>query len=282
MSDNEFDDSDEHQTMFWEDAATQAVDQTLESTEFDEVEGVIVLSDSTGDHRMAVHCHSLEELKTALEEIYDEQWYANVPFDGGVALHESDSQGYVMDVVDEDKIEAFFSQFGEEPEGDLIISASDLLAPKAVRVIRVDLEDINDGLIAYLASHPEKMRDLHPRKFEELVAELFKSKGYEVHLTPATRDGGLDMYAIRRDELGTALVVIECKRYAADNKVGVEVVRGLYGVVEQKRATKGLIATTSYFSADAKHFHNDLEYRLELADYDRLCAMLNEWRAPRN
>src|SRR5260370_22506117 len=122
------------------------------------------------------------------------------------------------------------------------------------------------------------MRDMPARKFEELVAELFKSKGYEVQLTPATRDGGLDIYAIRRDELGTALVVIECKRYAADRKVGVGVVRGLYGVVEEKAATKGIIATTSYFSADAKQLHSRLEYRLALADYDRLCAMLEEWR----
>ena len=68
----------------------------------------------------------------------------------------------------------------------------------------------------------------------------------------------------------------------AGNTVGVEVVRGLYGVVEEKRATKGIIATTSYFSADAKRDHSKLEYRLGLADYDRLCAMLNEWRARKN
>jgi hypothetical protein len=36
-----------------------------------------------------------------------------------------------------------------------------------------------------LAKHPEKMQDLTPRKFEELVAALFRAKGYDVELTPA-------------------------------------------------------------------------------------------------
>lgn len=31
----------------------------------------------------------------------------------------------------------------------------------------------------------------YANKFEELVAELFKSKGYDVQLTPRTRDGGV-------------------------------------------------------------------------------------------
>ena len=170
------------------------------------------------------------------------------------------------------------SSFDEEPEGEPIIFVADLLKSGASRIVRIDLEDVNDDLIEYLATHPERMRDMHPRKFEVLVAELFKSKGYDVTLTPQTRDGGVDIYALRRDELGTVLVLIECKRYAVHQKVGVEIVRGLYGVVGQKHATKGLVATTSYFSSDAKEFHKDVQYHLELTDYDKLCAMLGEWK----
>ena len=48
-------------------------------------------------------------------------------------------------------------------------------------------------------THPELMRNLSPRKFEELVAELFSDMGYEVVLTPATRDGGFDFKAFRKE-----------------------------------------------------------------------------------
>lgn len=81
---------------------------------------------------------------------------------------------------------------------------------------------------------------MDPRKFEELIAELLRAKGYEVELTPRTRDGGFDILAIKKGDLGSALTLVECKRYAETNKVDVGIVRGLYGVVEEKRATQGL------------------------------------------
>lgn len=274
-AETEFEDDE---SSHWEEAAIGAVDHALESAEFDDVQGVVILPDSTGDLRMAHHCRSLEELQQRLEEIYDEQWYANVPFDGGQAVFRSDSSGYVSELVETDRFQNFFAQFGEEPEGEEIIAASDLLASGASKALRIDMADINDELIGYLAKHPEKMRDMPSRKFEELVAELFKSKGYDVTLTPRTRDGGFDVRAVQRSDIGTVLIIIECKRYAAEHTVGVEIVRGLYGVVEQQRATKGIIATTSFFSGDAQEFHNDLQYRLGLADFDEMRSMLNEWR----
>lgn len=272
---------DDLETSHWEDAATGAVDHALHSAKFDEVLGAIIIQDSTGDHRMAHYCHSIEKLQSVLETLYDEQWCANAPFDGGEALSDGDASGYVSEVTETEVIENFFAQFGEDPEGEQIIAATELLAPGASKILRVDVADINDELIAYLAKHPEKMRDMPARKFEELVAELFKHKGYEVHLTPRTRDGGYDVHAVQRSGIGTMLVIIECKRYAVENKVGVEIVRGLYGVVEQQRATLGIIATTSYFSSDAKRFHNDVQYRLALADFDQMRAMLAQWKAQR-
>ncbi|MEI8136769.1 MAG: hypothetical protein WCH21_05515, partial [Bacteroidota bacterium] len=49
--------------------------------------------------------------------------------------------------------------------------------------LQIDLNEINDELIAYLAKHPEFLRQLHHRKFEELIAEIFRNKGYDVTLT---------------------------------------------------------------------------------------------------
>ena len=55
MSDDDSDSPDESATMFCEGAATDAVDHVLESADSDEVQGVVIVPDSTGDHRMA-HC----------------------------------------------------------------------------------------------------------------------------------------------------------------------------------------------------------------------------------
>jgi HJR/Mrr/RecB family endonuclease len=140
------------------------------------------------------------------------------------------------------------------------------------------LVGVNDALIAYLARNPAALHTLDPRKFEEIVADLWHQFGYKVQLTPQTRDGGKDIYAAKHDLYGDVLYVIECKKYGRDNPVGVEIVRGLYGVAESERATAGILATTSYFTAPAKEFQKLIPYRLSLHDFDNLRSWLLRWQ----
>jgi hypothetical protein len=139
--------------------------------------------------------------------------------------------------------------------------------------VRSAVVAVNEELLAYLARHPEALREIGPRKFEEVVAAIFDNQGFETTLTPATRDGGRDVQAVRRDSVGTLLYFVECKRYSPSRRVGVEVVRSLFGVVEQQRASVGVVATTSSFTADAIAFAEPLSYRLSLKDFDDL----KEW-----
>lgn len=130
-------------------------------------------------------------------------------------------------------------------------------------------------ILAYFGRHPELMYSLPPRKFEELVASVFKQSGFDVELTPETRDGGIDIIAVRNDSLvGRELHFIECKRYLPHNTVGIGVVQRLLGVVEQHRATKGVVVTTSSFSKDAKLVASNTCHRLELNEYQRVSAWL--------
>lgn len=66
------------------------------------------------------------------------------------------------------------------------------------------------------------------------------------------------------------LYFVECKRYSPPRKVGVAVVRSLSGVVERKRATGGMIATTSFLTGPAEEFRQDLQYRMQVADFNKL------------
>jgi restriction system protein len=135
---------------------------------------------------------------------------------------------------------------------------------------------INDELFRRLTANPDLMYQLEPRQFEELVAELFYRKGYDVELTRASKDGGKDLYIAKRSDIGTLLFVVECKKYAPDRPVGVELVRHLYGVVEAERVTGGILATTSRFTRDAKAFQESFRSRLNLKDYINLQKLLRE------
>lgn len=135
-------------------------------------------------------------------------------------------------------------------------------------------KEVEREVLAYFGRHPELLYSLPPRKFEELVAAVFRQDGYDVELTPETRDGGIDIIAVRREGLaGGGLHLIECKRYVPGNTVGIGVVQRLLGVVEQHRATKGIIVTTSTFTRDALEVAQSARHRLALNEY----AKLAEW-----
>lgn len=263
--------------MPWEIHAEDAVREALEDAEFDDIRCVVAFS-ARYEHSYGVEFTDIDSLRRYLEELYDEQWYGNVPFESGEAVFESDSSDFVSELLSERDIEGFFSSLRDPDGTEIIVSSRDLIEDaNRSRILRTDFQTINEELIRYLAQHPERMRDLAPRSFEELVAELFRNRGYTVELTPRTRDGGLDIIAIERNDLGAALTLIECKRYSEENRVGVDIVRGLYGVVEQRRATRGIIATTSYFTRDAATFRDTVPYRLGLADFDLISRYLREW-----
>jgi len=70
-------------------------------------------------------------------------------------------------------------------------------------------------LVLALKSAPELLSKLDTRQFEEVTAEIFRAKGFEVELTKRTRDGGKDIIAFHKDKLGfKTKYLIECKHYA--------------------------------------------------------------------
>jgi len=126
----------------------------------------------------------------------------------------------------------------------------------------------------------EALVKLSPRDFEGFIAELWRRFGYEVELTAQTRDGGRDIIAARRAETDIR-ILLECKRYTPPNKVGVELVRALYGVKAHERASKAILATSSSFTADAEQFLAVHKWELEGRDHNgimewiRLARSLN-------
>jgi restriction system protein len=133
--------------------------------------------------------------------------------------------------------------------------------------VEATVRGISDSLIEALAQRPEIMYEISPRRFEELVAELYHRDGYEVELTPVSGDGGVDIYAVQKTPFGSFLTVVDCKRYRRDRPVGVGLIRQLYGTVEAKEASVGVLATTSTFTKGASEFQEARKYRLGLQDF---------------
>jgi restriction system protein len=96
------------------------------------------------------------------------------------------------------------------------------------------------------------------REFEMLVAEGFRLQGYTVaeNHEPGP-DDGIDL-VLRQ---GGEQYLVQCKQWRAF-KVGVPVVRELYGVMAAKGAAGGFVVTSGRFTAEAEEFARGRNVRL--------------------
>lgn len=141
----------------------------------------------------------------------------------------------------------------------------------------VVITDINEEIKKYLNRNPEKLYDLSPRKFEELIGSIMEDLGFSVELTKATRDGGRDIIAKIKNSVTDFLVFIECKRYSPDKKIGVGLIREVTGVHYLNGPSKSIIVTTSFFTKDAVELAKKMENQLDLKDYNAIKEWLKKY-----
>lgn len=92
------------------------------------------------------------------------------------------------------------------------------------------------------------------REFELLVGEGFRLQGYQVVETGGGgADGGVDLVLTKPGKNGGEKFLVQCKQWRAF-KVGVDVVRELYGVMAARGATGGFVVTSGRFTDEAISF----------------------------
>ncbi|MDQ2819770.1 MAG: restriction endonuclease [Pseudomonadota bacterium] len=87
-------------------------------------------------------------------------------------------------------------------------------------------------------------------EFEQMTGEWFRRQGYAItEVGGAGPDGGIDLVVHKNGEK----FLVQCKQWRAV-KVGVGVVRELYGVMAAERVAGGFVVTSGSFTEDAKKF----------------------------
>lgn len=130
---------------------------------------------------------------------------------------------------------------------------------------------------ALLSDLLAEMKTMPPGQFERLVLELLGRMGYGLptdlkHLG-RSGDEGIDGM-INQDKLGLDAVYVQAKRW--QGVVGRPIVQEFTGSLEGQRATKGVLLTTSHFSAEAHDYVSKISKKVVLIDGKRLAELMVE------
>jgi restriction system protein len=116
----------------------------------------------------------------------------------------------------------------------------------------------------------DSLRDLPSKRFEDVLAEAYRRQGYHVkEMLGSGADGGIDLLLRKNGNV----VVVQCKRWRG-KPVPVQVVRELYGVMIDHRASAAKIVATTTFTADAVAFAKDKP--IELMDSKALLRLVRD------
>jgi restriction system protein len=119
----------------------------------------------------------------------------------------------------------------------------------------------------------DALQDISWQEFEQLVGEAFRLQGYQVTESGGGgADSGVDLVLTKDGEKQ----LVQCKQWKAF-KVGVEVVRELYGVMAARGSAGGFVITSGRFTGEAQDFARGRN--IKLMDGPKLQAMLRQVRS---
>jgi len=130
----------------------------------------------------------------------------------------------------------------------------EMFGVKNVEVTKKPVVDVEIWQSMSLSEIREKLYEIKPSEFEELVRELMHYLGYpNVKVTGKSHDGGIDVLSTRNTSNGIERVAAQCKRYRGN--VAVHAARDFFGAISNDKSIKqGFLVTTGEFTAECLQF----------------------------
>jgi len=122
-----------------------------------------------------------------------------------------------------------------------------------------------DELRKYLIANYESKNLMTGRRFEEIVAAIFKDFNYDLILTEYSGDKGIDIVILKDEKEKN--IGIQIKRYK--NKIEAEQIRAFAGALVLNKMTKGIYITTSDYRKGAE------QSAMDYGEFDIKISLIN-------
>lgn len=152
---------------------------------------------------------------------------------------------------------------------------------EVVRVGSYLMPQIREEVLRLAAYRYQIIEGVEPREFEYLIAGLLRDQGFRADVTAATGDGGKDIIAVRDDSDREYLMLVECKKWLAQN-VGIDIVQRAIGVKYIDKADHAMIVTTARFTEPAIKEAQKVTRELSLIDSSALRQWLADFERSRS
>lgn len=170
---------------------------------------------------------------------------------------------------------ASYAKRGTSKKGSISSPITEELTP--IEILKDAYKLINDDIAEELLALVLKQT---PQFFEKLVVDLLRGMGYgggnEDYglVTQYSKDGGIDGI-IKEDKLGLDNIYIQAKRWSVP--VGSREIQQFIGVLDGKKASKGVFITTSTYAKTARKCAEDSSRKIVLIDGKQLADYMLEY-----
>jgi HJR/Mrr/RecB family endonuclease len=148
---------------------------------------------------------------------------------------------------------------------DLLLPLQEFIIPTPPIVIATAWK----SLASRIADGSRKLDELGWKQFEDLMAEILETSGWSITPMGYTKDGGVDIIAVRNLEPGVPIeMLVQCKRHKRAHRVGVNVIKQLWATKWDKCSHHAMVAATSSFTRGARTMAN--VWKMDLQDYDAI------------
>ena len=108
------------------------------------------------------------------------------------------------------------------------------------------------------------------------IAKVMEDSGFKVYKNFKTSQKIIDIYAILPTTIGDFGVVVACKNYDKEFRIGVDVLKEMEDVQQSLKASKVTIVTSAYFSEQARNYA--LRKNIKLVDRDNLLELARKYQ----
>jgi restriction system protein len=125
---------------------------------------------------------------------------------------------------------------------------------------------LHSEVFEHFAKHPDDLKRIEWRQFEELLDAIFKNQGSYTELGTGRNDGGVDIRLYQNRAIPEIVTLVQAKKYK--NPIELEAVAALLGIAAEQRAANAIFATTSHFQPKARKFSLSVEQRVDLPNVE--------------